>query len=153
MTDQNHGDWTDHIVGDRMTVDQQFASRVEQSEFSSQQWGMIMTAVEFDIENADDPEAARLVADTTHLPDVIQELDSITSPMGAVGAEREDPDESGGVLDTVKAKLGLTDDGGFDEGELEAARDLVDEYATTLQTHLEEKGTWDEIRQVAADQD
>ncbi|MFB6256979.1 MAG: DUF5799 family protein, partial [Haloplanus sp.] len=37
-------EWTDTIVRDRMTVDQEFDERVRQSAFTSQEWGLIMTA-------------------------------------------------------------------------------------------------------------
>ena len=52
-------EWQDLIVGDRMAVDQEFSRRVTESEFSSQQWGLVMTATEFRVEDADDPEHAR----------------------------------------------------------------------------------------------
>jgi aryl-alcohol dehydrogenase-like predicted oxidoreductase len=53
--------WTDMLAGARMQVDQQFQSRLERSEFTNQEWGLVMTAVEFEIQNADDPENARAV--------------------------------------------------------------------------------------------
>ena len=37
-------EWTDAIVGERMAVDNQFTDRVTASRFSSQEWGLIMTA-------------------------------------------------------------------------------------------------------------
>ena len=51
-------EWEDMIVGDRMTVDNEFTDRVQASQFSNQEWGLIMTATELDFEAADDPEAA-----------------------------------------------------------------------------------------------
>ncbi|MFB6255890.1 MAG: DUF5799 family protein, partial [Haloplanus sp.] len=56
--------WTDRIVGDRMAVDREFSDRVRASEFSNQEWGLVMTAVDFEIEHAEDPDRARIVADT-----------------------------------------------------------------------------------------
>ena len=51
--------WTDSITGARMQVDKQFQQQVRDSEFSNQQWGLIMTAVEFRI---DDPREASFPA-------------------------------------------------------------------------------------------
>ncbi|EMA42269.1 hypothetical protein C448_11051 [Halococcus morrhuae DSM 1307] len=134
--------WQDRIVGDRMTVDQEFTDTVESSQFSRQQWGLIMTAVEFDIENPES-ESAALVADTEKLPHVMDELDDIDArtPMAA------SDDSGGGILDSIS---GLFGGGGDDHDEqLAAAERLADRYAEQLQTHLEEQGKWDEIRAAA----
>ena len=136
--------WEDRIVGDRMTVDQEFTDTVESSQFSRQQWGLIMTAVEFDIENPSD-ESAALVADTEKLPHVMDELDDIDArnPMAA------SDDSDGGILDSLGGLFGGGDDD-HDE-QLAAAERLADRYAEQLQTHLEEQGKWDEIRAAARD--
>jgi len=145
-------DWTDHIVGERMAVDGEFAERVAESEFSNQEWSLIMTAVEFEIEHADDPDRARIVADTTKLDAIMPELENIRTQMGGVpGTPGGESDSDGGILDGVKNALGLDDDGdgdGFDEERKEAAAALAQEYATALQEHLEGKGRWDEVRTV-----
>lgn len=135
--------WRDRIVGDRMTVDQEFADAVENSQFSRQQWGLIMTAVEFEIH---DPEtdSARLVADTEKLPHVMDELENIDARTNSMGGA----DDSGGIVDSLRGMLG-GDDGGDEQ--LAAAERLVGEYADRLQTHLEERGKWDEIRAAARD--
>jgi hypothetical protein len=136
--------WQDRIVGDRMTVDQEFTDAIESSQFSRQQWGLIMTAVEFDIENPES-ESAALVADTEKLPHVMDELDDIDArtPMAA------SDDSGGGILDSIS---GLFGGGGDDHDEqLAAAERLADHYAEQLQTHLEEQGKWDEIRAAARD--
>ncbi|WP_424014840.1 DUF5799 family protein [Halorubrum xinjiangense] len=142
-------EWTDAIVGERMTVDNQFNERVAASRFSSQEWGLIMTATEFEIENADDPEAARVVADTSSLPAIMPELENLRSQMaGMGGAPGGDPGGSdGGVVDSIKDALGLGggSDGPSDE-ELEAAERLTQEYADELQAHLEEVGKWEQVR-------
>lgn len=144
-------DWTDHIVGERMAVDTEFADRVAESEFSNQEWSLIMTAVEFEIEHADDPDRARIVADTTKLDAVMPELENIRTQMGSMpgasGGQRDA--DSGGILDGLKSALGLDDAGdGVDEERKEAAAALAQEYATALQEHLEEKGRWTEVRTV-----
>ncbi|TKX45874.1 DUF5799 family protein [Halorubrum sp. ARQ200] len=143
-------EWTDAIVGERMTVDNQFNERVAASRFSSQEWGLIMTATEFEIKNADDPEAARVVADTSSLPAIMPELENLRSQMaGMGGAPGGDSGGSGGggVVDSIKGALGLGGGGGGpSDEELEAAERLVQEYADELQAHLEEVGKWEQVR-------
>lgn len=142
-------DWTDAIVGERMAVDQEFNEQVAASQFSSQEWGLIMTATEFDIENADDPEEARIVADTSNLPQIMPELGDMREQMAAMGGGGGgDSGGSGGVIDSLKDALGLGGGGGdgVDQEELQAAEQLVQEYAERLQQHLESKGKWEQVR-------
>jgi hypothetical protein len=150
-------DWTDRIVGARMSVDNEFENRLQNSEFSRQEWGMVMTAVEFEIKDADDPDQARIVADTDNLPAIMPELDRISdmSPMGASGqAGSGSSSSSGGVLNSVKNALGLGSGGnGVDEEKREKAEQLATEYAEKLQQHLENKGKWNEIRTIANEQE
>jgi len=136
------------IAGARMTVDQEFAERVMESQFSRQQWGLVMTAVEFDVEDAEDPDAARIVADTSKLEHVLPELDQLEQSMNAMGAGGGGGGGGGGIVDSIKGLLGGDD--GADEGRKAAAEALAQEYATELQAHLEASGRWDEIRQAAA---
>ena len=137
--------WTDRIVGDRMAVDREFNDRVRNSEFSNQEWGLIMTAVDFEIEHADDPERARIVPDTESLPQMIPELEKVQGGMpGGPGAQGQ-RDSGTGVLDAIRGALGLGDGG--DDDKLEAAERLVDEYAATLQDHLKENGKWSDVRE------
>ncbi|ELZ97758.1 DUF5799 family protein [Haloferax sulfurifontis] len=139
--------WTDSIVGDRMTVDREFNEQVMNSRFNSQEWGLIMTATEFEIENADDPEAARIVADTEKVPQIIPELDNIRSQMGGMGGGGDDSSSAGGIVDSIKGALGMS--GGGKKGEqekLEAAERLTQAYADELQDHLEKKGKWNQVR-------
>ncbi len=139
-------EWTDAIVGDRMAVDQQFNDRVTASEFSSQQWGLIMTATDFDIEQAGDPQEARLVSDTSQLPGVMPELDNIQAQMGARG--RQSSSGGPGIVGQLKSALGIGDSAsdGPDEGQLRAAEKLTQTYADELQSHLEQKGKWEQVR-------
>jgi hypothetical protein len=141
--------WTDRIVGDRMAVDREFGDRVRASEFTNQQWGLIMTAVEFEIEDADDPDRARIVADTSQLPQILPELEKERGPMGPAGGEGGGGG-GGGVFDAIRGALGLGDD---DDGaeKLAAAERLVDEYTDALQDRLEDVGKWDEVRDAYAD--
>lgn len=144
-------EWTDAIVGERMTVDNQFNDRVAASRFSSQEWGLIMTAIDFEIENADDPEEARVVADTSSLPAIMPELENLRSQMAGMGGAPgggETGGSGGGLVDSIKGALGLGGGGGGgpSDEELEAAKRLVQEYADELQAHLEEVGKWEQVR-------
>ncbi|WP_336133455.1 DUF5799 family protein [Natronomonas amylolytica] len=148
-------DWQDMLVGDRMAVDNEFTRRVEQSQFSRQEWGLIMTATTFDIRNPGDEDAAQLVADTSELPTVMPELENVAN-MGPMGMPAEDDGGSGGLLDSLLGSLGLSRNGtdtddGTDEEKLQAAERLVTAYAQQLQAHLEESGRWDEVRTAAAE--
>jgi len=143
MSDSN---WTDRIAGERMAVDQLFNDQVQASSFSSQQWGLVMTAVEFEIENPEDADDARIVADTSKLSSVMPEMERVAnqSPMGGPGGDSSGG--SGGLLSGVKDALGLGgDDGGIDREQLAAAEELAQMYAGDLQEKLESKGKWEEI--------
>ncbi|WP_121821378.1 DUF5799 family protein [Halostella salina] len=151
MTDS---EWTDRIVGDRMTVDQEFSTQVRNSQFSNQEWGMIMTAVELEIEDADDPDAARIVADTSKIDQVLPAIDESRSQMNQMGGAGGGGSGSsgGGIVDGIKDALGLGGGGGGDDGDdgrERAAASLAQAYAEELQSHLEQKGKWEQIRTVA----
>lgn len=139
--------WTDAIVGERMAVDQQFSSEVRESEFSNQEWGLIMTAAEFDIEDAADPDNARIVPDTSKVAAIMPEVEKMSQQMGGPAGPGSGENESG-ITSTVKNALGLGGggDGGADPERVAAAEDLLEEYARALQTHLEEKGRWEQVR-------
>lgn len=152
--------WTDQIIGERMELDQDFSQQVDESQFSRQQWGLIMTATEFDIEDPGDAENARLVADTSALPSVMPELDRVGSQsgmaaMGDAGSDGTD-DSGGGFLSDVANALGLgggeAEQGpGYSESELQAAEELTQQYASELQERLEERGKWDAVRNAASE--
>ncbi|ELY96565.1 hypothetical protein C482_15603 [Natrialba chahannaoensis JCM 10990] len=139
-----------------MTVDQEFSSRVASSQFSNQQWSLIMTATEFEIEDADEPEQAQLVADTSKLEQIIPELENVDAGMGAMGGAggagggRSGSGGSGGLVDSIKGALGMGGSGNDHEEQREAAEQLTQEYADELQTHLESSGRWESVREAAA---
>ena len=139
MSDDDSG-WQDRLVGARMTVDSEFDDRVEASGFARQEWGLIMTATEFDIEDGDEP---RLYADTEHLDDIMPEVQKMTA-QGPMGGQQDDSD--GGILGSVVSALGL---GGGDDDDLAEevteAEQLTQAYAEELQSHLESRGTWEDI--------
>ncbi|RKD97996.1 DUF5799 family protein [Halopiger aswanensis] len=151
-------DWTDRIVGARMTLDQEFSSRIAESRFSNQQWSLIMTATELEIEHADDPERARIVANTDKVDQIMPELENVDAGMGAMGGPGAGGGggnaggSSGGLVDSIKGALGLGGDGGGGhDAKREAAERLTQEYADELQSKLESNGKWDSIREIAAE--
>jgi hypothetical protein len=137
-----------------MAGDRQFSDRVTQSDFSSQEWGLIMTAVEFRIDDADDPELATVVADTSKVEQIAPQLDEIKSEMGAMGpggGGGGSSGGSGGIFGSVKDALGIGGDDGRDPEEVRSkAETLTAEYARLLQERLENEGKWDEVRTMAA---
>jgi hypothetical protein len=136
------------IVGERMTVDGKFADRVEASGFSRQEWGLVMTAVEFEIEDAGDPERARLVANTDDLKAVLPEIKRVAE----MERQAQGRSSDGGVLDTIRGALGLTNgSSGPDEERVAEARRLTQAYADELQSHLEDRGRWEKVCEVARD--
>jgi len=145
--------WQDMIVGDRMTVDEEFSSRVDGSQFSRQEWGLIMTAATFEIENPEDEANAELVADTSQLSSILPELEKITE-MGPMGVPQQESNTGTGILDSIRDALGLagnaSNGAGHDEQRLEEAETLVSAYADALQAHLESEGRWNEVRAAAA---
>jgi len=135
--------WTDSITGARMQVDREFQQRVRDSEFSNQQWGLIMTAVEFRIDDPGTPEQATLVAETGNIEQIMPELENIPQGMGAQHGGRE-PSGGDGLLGRLRGLLS-GDSGGVDEAKLDAATTLAGEYARELQGFLEEQGRWEEV--------
>ncbi len=144
-------DWKDLIVGDRMAVDREFSGRVAESDFSSQQWGLVMTATEFRVADAGDPETARLVADTSQVEQVVPELDDIEQSMGAMGPGGTGGADSGsGIIGSVMDALGMGDDGSDTDAVVREADQLTAEYASLLQDRLENEGKWEQVRSLAA---
>ena len=132
--------WRDMIVGERMSVDRSFDDRIRASPFSRQQWGLVMTAVEFQIEK-DGESSYRLIADTSKLGHVLPEIDRMASQgMGDPGAASGRG--SSGLFGSVKSALGLGGSAQNDE-QREAAERLTSDYARELQSELEENGKWD----------
>ena len=142
--------WTDAIVGHRMTVDQEFNAQIQASQFSNAEWGLIMTATEFEIEAADDPEAARIVANTENVESIIPELESIRSQTAAMGGQPGEAasNNDGGLFGSLKSALGFggDSDNGVDQAKLAAAEQLTAEYAEQLQSHLVETDSFEQAR-------
>jgi hypothetical protein len=145
-------EWRDRLAGARMQVDQQFTDQVGNSQFSNQQWGLIMTAVEFEIDNPGEPTDATLVANTENVDQILPELDKIDRGMGGVQPGGGGQSSGGGIIDSIgKLVPGMGgDDSGVDEDQKAAAIALTEEYATQLQAHLESNGRWTDICESAA---
>jgi hypothetical protein len=145
--------WTDSLAGARMQVDRQFQHRVEASEFTSQEWGLIMTAVEFDIHDPGDPERAQMYADTEKLGQIIPELQKIQREMGGSPTPVDDGHEGGvfGRLRGMVDSLTSDRDTSSDQERQAKAESLVQDYAAELQTHLEKQGRWEDMRRAARD--
>lgn len=147
-------EWQDRIVGARMAVDNDYSPRIDNSGFSRQEWGLIMTAVEFDIRDAADDEEAELYADTSNLPEIMPEVENVAQ-MSSMGAAGNQQSSSGGFVDSVKSALGLgggSSGGGVDEDRLSEAEELAQGYATELQRYLEQNDSWDEVRAAYLDE-
>lgn len=145
------GDWNDHVVGDRMTVDQEFSGRVQASDFTSQEWGLIMTATEFEI---DDPgtDDAQIVANTENLPQMMPELENVRKQIPGPGANNQSGSPNG-ILGNLKDALGLDSGNDVDQERLEDARKLTQEYAKQFQQHLEKRGKWEDVQEIAMKSD
>jgi len=143
--------WRDKLAGARMRVDQEFNQRVLDSQFSNQEWGLIMTAIEFDITSPESPADAEMTANTDQLEQIMPELENLPQGMARPGGGGDD---TGGVIDSVKSVLGFddADANGVDEDELAAAAALVEEYASELQAYLEKEGRWSEVCAAAAEE-
>ncbi len=146
-------DWTDALAGARMQVDQQFEPRVEASGFTSQEWGLIMTAVEFDIHDPDEPDAAELYADTENLPEIVPELERIQREMGGSATPVEEGHGTGIVGRVRRMVDSLTADRstGSDSERLSEAETLVQNYADELETYLEKHGRWEDLCTAASE--
>jgi len=142
-------DWTDLVVGERMQVDQAFNEKVAASHFSSQQWNLVMTAVEFELEHADDPDRARIVADTSKVETILPELENIEQQRGMASAGNAGGgDSGGGLFDGIKDTLGLGGSGP-DREQLAAAEEMAQMYADDLQAKLESTGKWERVLETA----
>jgi len=148
-------DWRDSLAGARMQVDRQFEARVEDSGFSSQEWGLVMTAVEFEVADPGDQKRAEMYADTDKLDQIVPELQRIQREMGGAPTPAEEGSGAGGVLGSLRDMLGglaSSRDGQSDSERLAEAEVLVQDYADELQAYLEKQGRWEEIRTAAADE-
>lgn len=129
-------DWRDAIAAERMELDGEFADRVAEAGLTNRQWGLVMSAVELRIESPESPATAELVADTSALRSVVDDLVAMDDG-GPLGVET---DEGGGFLDWLGSLR--TDE----SREMRAtAASLAEEYADRLEERLRESGRWSRI--------
>ncbi len=56
-------------------------------------------------------------------------------------------DSGGGIVESLKGALGLGGGGnGVDQDRVDAAKKLTQAYADALQSHLESKNKWEQVR-------
>ena len=146
-------EWTDQLAGARMQVDQRFQETLEASSFTSQEWGLVMTAIDWDIENPEQPDEAELVADTSQLSEIIPELENIQTQMGGAQRPVEDGPDTSGFLGRIKRYIHDLQSGSSGQSStkrLNDAKELVDGYTLELQNYLEERERWEELCELAA---
>lgn len=144
MADGNRA-WLDRVAGLRMEFDSEFSEVVAESPFTNQQWGLIMTAAEFRIEDPDEPDAATLIPVTDKLPAVMSQVEQLDEGMGGLGGGTGGA--GGGIVDSVRDRLGIGDG---DDELVAAAEDLLGEYADGFQERLVAEGRWEEVCAIAA---
>jgi hypothetical protein len=146
-------EWTDQLAGARMQVDQRFQDTLEASSFTNQEWGLVMTAIDWDIENPETPEEAELVADTDQLSEIIPELENIQSQMGGSQRPVEEGPDTQGFLGRIKRYIhDLTSNTSSQSStkRYNDAVELVEGYTMELQSFLEERGRWADVCAAAA---
>jgi len=148
--------WRDALAAERMRVDREFEEHVQSSSFTRQQWGLVMTAVEFDIEGPDNPETAQLIADTSKLPSVMPQIEQMEQGGGGMGAPGGGPRGGGsGSGSGLLGKLTSILPGGGDSGggkRQDEAASLAQEYAEALQQRLEKRDRWQAICEQASEE-
>jgi hypothetical protein len=145
MAEENRA-WLDRVAGARMEFDSEFSEVVAASSLTNQQWGLIMTAAEFQIEAPENPEQAELVPVTENLPAVMSQVEQLGEGMG-MGGQR--PASGGGLMDSIKDLFG--GGGGGSEELVQTAEDLLKQYAEGFQERLEAMDRWEEVCALAAD--
>lgn len=133
--------WEDLIVAERLEVDRAFQDRIRAAELPNQSWELVMTAVQFEIENPADPDGARLVANTDRLESVLPAMREVEASMGYGDARGS----GGGLLDRVRSLFG-----GSGGGRRAEAERLADAYAEELEGLLVERGKWEQVCATAA---
>jgi hypothetical protein len=150
-------EWTDKLARARIQVDKEFHEAIERSQFTEQEWGLVMTAVEWRVANPTDPDHAKLVAETDNVEDILPQLTRIrrdvqTAAAGPDAARQRSLAEGfSGWINGFVEMLSRAVSGGSTDSRVEAADALAAEYAERVQDYLERRGRWDDIRQAAAE--
>lgn len=131
----------ERLIGYRMQADQSFASRVREAGFTSSEWELIMSVVEFEIVDPSTP------ADAEMRP-VMDELDkaiAATDQLSSSNPYEEQPDDGGiaaGFVNSLRGRLGLSESTGVDR---DKAVMLVSEYAALLEGLLRQESAWADL--------
>lgn len=135
------------LVGHRLAVDQEFAERVRDSEFSSMEWDLIMSTVSFELSDPGDPENAAIVADLEGIPKAINAIEDLPDAGPGVGGGPASAGGNQGIFGRISARLGLDESVGSSSRDerIQAANALVTEYAEVLQIHLKQQRHWQEL--------
>ena len=140
--------WTDAIIRERMAVDEEFEMNIADSEFTKQEWNIMMSMLDLKITNVDDPENAQVGANMEKLPEILKKMESVETRPNQSAADTGEPK---GIAGKLRAKLfgvKVGDVISFDRGDdeidaerLQTAEQLVDDYLSNLQSQLETRGS------------
>lgn len=144
-SDETSSGWQEMIIADRMAVDREFQERVNESSFSNQGWELVMTAVEFEIVNPEDPDAAHIEVNSEHIDSVLPAMKEAEKALGA-------PQQGGSSFtDKIASELkGFLDRGQDDAKRKAEAEQLAGEYANVLHSRLQRQGKWEQVCHQAA---
>lgn len=150
-------EWTDKLARARIQVDKEFHEAIERSQFTEQEWGLVMTAVEWRVANPEDPDHAKLVAETDNVSDILPQLTRIRRDVRAAAAgpdaarQRSLAEGFSGWINGFVEMLSRAVSGDSTDARVEEADALAAEYAERVQDYLERRGRWDEVRRAAAE--
>ncbi len=135
------------LVGHRLAVDQEFAERLRESEFSSMEWDLIMSTVSFELEDPGDPETATIVPNVEDLPAAISAIEDLPDTGHGSHGNPERGGDASGMVDRLTSRLGFdrTEGSSSPDDRRQAATALVTEYAEVLQIHLKQQRAWTEL--------
>lgn len=135
--------WEELIVADRMAADREFQERVRASSLSNQAWGLVMMAIEFEIEQPEQPDQAHIAVNSEQLGSVLPAMKEVDEQL-----PHGESSSDSGLLDSVRDLFGS---GRSDDDRRDEAEQLAREYAQLLRRQLEENGKWEQVCAHAAD--
>lgn len=140
----------DQLIGHRMAVDNEFSSRVIDSQFSHGEWDVIMSTVTFEIDRPDTPEEATLQPTLDDLDAAIAATEEMPS-IDSFGALSEPADASTSLLDRLRSVLGGGGHSTDREGRRADAQALIEQYAEVLEIHLKQRSAWTKVCRATAE--
>jgi hypothetical protein len=151
-------EWTDKLARARIQVDKEFYESIERSQFTEQEWGLIMRATEWRVANPESPEHAKLVAETDKVAEILPQLSRIrqdvqTAAAGPEAARQRTLAEGfSGWINGFVEMLSRAVTSNSRDSRVEDAEALAAEYAERVQDYLERRGKWNEVRKAAAEE-